>query len=176
MANPIDCRQPSLTVTEAIALEGIYPARDSFNDGMTMGMFHTYGFGLGMDGAPAATGQILAISSNTSMFSLIGTLYGGNGVSTFALPGLGGRTAVSMGQGTATCTLVMAVVHFLKVNGGFIQVTPTKTDGGNWGGETKTLGVMSAHFLDRHLRLSRMAEIRCIYTVERVQEVLVALI
>jgi microcystin-dependent protein len=43
-------------------------------------------------------GQLLAISSNTALFSLIGTYYGGNGTSTFGLPDLRGRTAVCQGQ------------------------------------------------------------------------------
>lgn len=44
-------------------------------------------------------GQILAIASNTALFSIIGTYYGGNGTSNFALPDLRGRTVVSAGQG-----------------------------------------------------------------------------
>jgi microcystin-dependent protein len=44
-------------------------------------------------------GQILAISQNTALFSLLGTTYGGNGQTTFALPDLRGRVAVSSGQG-----------------------------------------------------------------------------
>lgn len=44
-------------------------------------------------------GQILAIAQNTALFSLLGTTYGGNGESTFALPDLRGRVAVSTGQG-----------------------------------------------------------------------------
>ena len=44
-------------------------------------------------------GQILPISQNTALFSLIGTFYGGNGTSNFALPDLRGRAAISMGQG-----------------------------------------------------------------------------
>jgi microcystin-dependent protein len=44
-------------------------------------------------------GSILAISQNEALFNLIGTTYGGDGVSTFALPDLRGRTAVHMGQG-----------------------------------------------------------------------------
>jgi microcystin-dependent protein len=43
-------------------------------------------------------GQLLAISQNTALFSLIGTFYGGNGVSNFALPDLRGRVPVSQGQ------------------------------------------------------------------------------
>ena len=44
-------------------------------------------------------GQVLAISSNSALFSLLGTTYGGNGVSTFALPDLRGRVPISQGQG-----------------------------------------------------------------------------
>jgi microcystin-dependent protein len=44
-------------------------------------------------------GQILSIAQNTALFSLLGTTYGGNGQTTFALPDLRGRVPVSSGQG-----------------------------------------------------------------------------
>jgi len=44
-------------------------------------------------------GQILPIGPNTALFSLIGTTYGGNGQSTFALPDLRGRVAMHAGSG-----------------------------------------------------------------------------
>lgn len=44
-------------------------------------------------------GQILSIAQNTALFSLLGTTYGGNGQTTFALPDLRGRCALSAGQG-----------------------------------------------------------------------------
>ena len=44
-------------------------------------------------------GQLLPISSNTALFSLIGTYYGGNGTTNFALPDLRGRVVVGQGQG-----------------------------------------------------------------------------
>lgn len=44
-------------------------------------------------------GQLLAISEHDALFSLIGTTYGGNGTTTFALPDLRGRLAVHQGQG-----------------------------------------------------------------------------
>jgi microcystin-dependent protein len=44
-------------------------------------------------------GQILSIAQNTALFSLIGTTYGGNGQTTFALPDLRGRVAIEVGQG-----------------------------------------------------------------------------
>ena len=46
-----------------------------------------------------ADGQLLAISSNTALFSLYGTTYGGDGRTTFALPDLRGRSAVHVGNG-----------------------------------------------------------------------------
>ena len=44
-------------------------------------------------------GSILAITQNTALFSLLGTTYGGNGTSTFALPNLVGRAAMGAGAG-----------------------------------------------------------------------------
>ncbi|MFT7775637.1 phage tail protein [Roseateles sp.] len=44
-------------------------------------------------------GQLMPISQNTALFSLLGTNYGGDGRTTFALPNLGGRFAMSSGQG-----------------------------------------------------------------------------
>lgn len=44
-------------------------------------------------------GQILSINSNQSLFSLLGTQYGGDGRSTFGLPDLRGRVPISMGTG-----------------------------------------------------------------------------
>ncbi len=44
-------------------------------------------------------GQILSIAQNTALFSLLGTTYGGDGRTTFALPDLRSRTAVGTGQG-----------------------------------------------------------------------------
>ena len=45
-------------------------------------------------------GQLLSISQNTALFSLLGTAYGGDGKSTFGLPNLQGRVAIDAGQGT----------------------------------------------------------------------------
>jgi microcystin-dependent protein len=45
-------------------------------------------------------GQLLPISQNSGLFSLLGTTYGGNGVSNFALPDLRGRLPMHVGQGS----------------------------------------------------------------------------
>jgi microcystin-dependent protein len=47
---------------------------------------------------------LLAISQNTALFSLLGTTYGGNGQTTFALPDLRGRVPIHMGQGPGLTT------------------------------------------------------------------------
>src|ERR1700743_2037598 len=44
-------------------------------------------------------GQLLPISQNTALFSILGTFYGGNGTSTFALPNFQGSVPIHQGQG-----------------------------------------------------------------------------
>ncbi len=70
-------------------------------------------------------GQIMSIAQNTALFSLLGTQYGGNGQSNFALPDLQGRVPISFGNGpggqvnigdkggveTVTLTATEAPVH-----------------------------------------------------------------
>ena len=50
-------------------------------------------------GWAACSGQVISINQNQALFSLLGTTYGGNGTTTFALPDLRGRTPVHHGQG-----------------------------------------------------------------------------
>jgi microcystin-dependent protein len=52
-------------------------------------------------------GQLLSISQNAALFSLIGTSYGGNGTSTFQLPNLQGRVPLSTGQGNGLSLYVI---------------------------------------------------------------------
>ena len=49
-------------------------------------------------------GQIIPISQNTALFALLGTFYGGNGQSTFALPNLQGSAPIHQGQGNGLST------------------------------------------------------------------------
>lgn len=44
-------------------------------------------------------GQLIPVSQNTALFSLLGTIYGGDGKSTFAVPDLQGRAPMNNGQG-----------------------------------------------------------------------------
>lgn len=55
-------------------------------------------------------GQLMAIQQNTALFSLIGTFYGGNGTSNFALPNMQGRAPVHQGNGTGIDPVVLGEV------------------------------------------------------------------
>ena len=57
------------------------------------------GFNFAPAGWALCNGQLLSISQNQALYSLLGTTYGGDGVTTFALPDLRGRVGIHMGQG-----------------------------------------------------------------------------
>jgi microcystin-dependent protein len=57
-----------------------------------------FGFSFAPKGWAFCNGQLLPISQNTALFSLLGTYYGGDGKSTFALPDLQGSTPLMWGQ------------------------------------------------------------------------------
>lgn len=58
-----------------------------------------FGFNFAPTGWAQCNGQLLPISQNTALFSLLGTFYGGDGKSTFALPNLQGSAPLHQGQG-----------------------------------------------------------------------------
>lgn len=64
-----------------------------------LGEIRMVGFNFPPRGWATCNGQILPISQNTALFSLLGTTYGGNGQTTFALPNLQSRTPVQWGSG-----------------------------------------------------------------------------
>lgn len=64
-----------------------------------IGMVQMFGFNFAPRSWAMCDGQLLAISSNTALFSLIGTTFGGDGRTTFGLPDLRGRAAVGVGTG-----------------------------------------------------------------------------
>ena len=65
-----------------------------------LGEIRMVGFGFAPEGWALCGGQLLPISQNTALFSLLGTTYGGDGVTTFALPDLRSRVPVHQGTGT----------------------------------------------------------------------------
>jgi microcystin-dependent protein len=64
-----------------------------------LGQIQAFGFNFAPRGWAMCQGQILSIAQNTALFSLLGTTYGGNGQTTFALPDLRGRSMIGIGQG-----------------------------------------------------------------------------
>ncbi|MCL9807198.1 tail fiber protein [Flavobacterium amniphilum] len=64
-----------------------------------IGEIKILGFNFAPRGYATCQGQILSIAQNTALFSLLGTMYGGNGQTTFALPDLQGRMPIGQGQG-----------------------------------------------------------------------------
>ena len=64
-----------------------------------VGEVRCVGFNFPPTGWAYCDGQLLAISQNTALFSLLGTFYGGDGKSTFALPNLQGNVAIGQGNG-----------------------------------------------------------------------------
>jgi microcystin-dependent protein len=72
-----------------------------------VGTINSFGFQFAPKNWMLAWGQIASIAQNQALFSLLGTTYGGNGTTTFALPDMRGRLAVSQGQGPGTSNYVM---------------------------------------------------------------------
>jgi microcystin-dependent protein len=89
--------QPWLGINHIIALVGIFPSRnqsDPFIAEIIM-----FGGNFAPRGWAFCDGQMLPISQYSALFSLLGTTYGGDGRTTFALPDLRSRTAIHPGTG-----------------------------------------------------------------------------
>ncbi|MBV8192874.1 MAG: phage tail protein [Alphaproteobacteria bacterium] len=64
-----------------------------------IGQIEIFGFGFPPRGWALCAGQLLSIGQNQALFSLLGTTFGGDGMRTFALPDLRGRTPIGQGRG-----------------------------------------------------------------------------
>ncbi len=116
-------------------------------------------------------GQLLSISQNAALFSILGTTYGGNGVQTFALPDLRGRAPIGQGQGPGLSNVTLGEIsgvqnvtllpsnlpphnHLINVNTGLgSQSTPANnypavasTDGSTGIGAFETTPTSGQHF------------------------------
>lgn len=69
-----------------------------------IGQISIFGGNFAPRGWAFCDGQLLAISQNSALFSILGTTYGGDGRTTFALPDLRGRTAIHAGTGPGLST------------------------------------------------------------------------
>jgi len=94
--------QPTLATNFWIATQGVFPSQNRIGGGTEpfLGQILQFGGNFESPGFMEANGQILPINQNTALFALLGTTYGGDGESNFALPDLRGRVAVHAGTGT----------------------------------------------------------------------------
>lgn len=132
-----DLYQPSFALTPVISRQGIFPSRSSVSS-LTSGDSNPLpisgGFGDPFlaevtwvagnqipDGWAPAFGASLPIAQNEALFSLLGTTYGGDGRTTFNLPDLRARAAVSAGAGPGLTN---------------------RRDGDHYGAESQTLGIV----------------------------------
>jgi microcystin-dependent protein len=162
-------RQPFGTLNYAIALQGLFPSRNlsaaplaltTGDDTPFIGEIIQFAGNFAPRGYALADGQLLSIAQNTALFAIVGTTYGGNGTTTFALPDLRGRTPIGAGaapglsqvdlgevSGNATTTLTQAQ---LPAHNHSIDNNPTEPTGGSQPISTRqpTLGLNPVITLD----------------------------
>lgn len=76
----------------------VKPETNAMSD-FYLGQIQPFGFNFAPKNWAMCNGQLLSIQQNAALFSLLGTTYGGNGTTNFALPDLRGRASLHMGQG-----------------------------------------------------------------------------
>ena len=103
-----DKMQPYLVMNYVIALQGVFPSRNGLEP--FVGEINLVGFNFAPRGWAFCNGQLLPISQNTALFSLLGTMYGGDGRTTFALPDLRGRVPVGQGSGPGLTSRIVGQV------------------------------------------------------------------
>jgi microcystin-dependent protein len=81
-----------------------------------LGEIRLFSFGFAPRGWAFCNGQLLAINQNQALFSILGTMYGGNGITTFALPDLRGRVPVNPGSGILLGEKAGEEAHTLSVS------------------------------------------------------------
>lgn len=112
-----------------------------------VGEIRIVGFSFAPTGWAFCNGALLAISQNSTLFNLIGTTYGGDGQTTFALPNLQSRFPVHVGPGfvlaqtagteTVTLTLSQIPIHThtpVGNSGGGTSNNPANNFWANWTG------------------------------------------
>lgn len=88
----------SLVAALSLTFVGMSGSVQSAGDGDFLGAMSYVAFNFAPRNYAKCDGQLLAISSNTALFSLLGTVYGGDGRTTFALPDMRGRVPIHQGQ------------------------------------------------------------------------------
>lgn len=107
-----------------------------------LGEIRPFAFGFPPKGWASCDGQLLPIAQNTALFSLLGTMYGGDGRTTFALPDLRGRAGMHVnsahtqgeraGQESVTLTTAQIPPHSHTANCSNVVGTQTSPTGKFW--------------------------------------------
>ena len=93
---PFGQLEPSLSMTYLIDVSGIYPG---LGNATAIGQVAAFAGSFVPTGWRAADGSLMTIASDPLLYGLIGTTFGGDGITSFALPDLRGRTIVGAGAG-----------------------------------------------------------------------------
>jgi len=89
----------------AVLLSGILGTQKTLAQDYFLGQIIPVAFDFAPRGWAQCNGQLLPINQNQALFALLGTTYGGNGTTNFALPDLRGRMIVGVGQGSGTANV-----------------------------------------------------------------------
>ena len=109
-----------------------------------------FSFNYAPKGWAQCNGQFLPINQNQALFALLGTRYGGNGQTTFALPNLRGRVPIHMGNGhpvpgeaagteSVTITTQTMPTHFHWMNGSTVATGGNDNPAGRYVGSAGNL-------------------------------------
>lgn len=108
-----------------------------------LGEVRMFGFNFPPQGWALCNGQLLPINQNQALFAILGTNYGGNGVTTFALPDLRGRVPVHQGNGVNygqsageenhTLTSSEMPAHIHQVSASTTDASESTPGGNIWG-------------------------------------------
>ena len=134
----VENRQPGLGLQFAIATSGVYPSFRGIDDQQGyIGEIIMFAGNFPPNGTLRCEGQLLPISQNTALFSLIGTTFGGNGVTTFALPDLRGRAIVgastnwAVGEVRGSNTVTLTAAQMPSHNHSFVPCGLSDVAGAN---------------------------------------------
>ncbi len=108
---PIDIMQPWLALNYLVPFNGVFPDPDTnwqeYDGSPNLGEISLFAGKFAPSGYALANGQTLSIAQYPALFSLLGTIYGGDGFQNFGLPNLQGRTPMGVGNGTALGPIIL---------------------------------------------------------------------
>jgi microcystin-dependent protein len=106
-----------------------------------VGQIQPFGFNFAPRGWAKCDGQLLPISSNSALFSLLGTTYGGDGRTTFGLPDLRGRVPMHAGSGPGLSTRQIGQ----KSGAENVTLTESQMPAHNHGGTVEVTGTVQCN-------------------------------